>query len=104
MAQFDVYRNTLPATQDTVPYLLDVQSDLLEPLATRVVVPLFLASAFGKPMSRLNPAFTIEGHDVILSVAELAGVSVSALGPAVANFGGERQAITAAIDMLFTGI
>jgi len=40
MAQFDVYRNAHPATRARVPYLLDVQSDLLETLATRVVVPL----------------------------------------------------------------
>ena len=40
MAQFDVYRNPNPATRARIPYLLDVQSDLLEPLATRVVVPL----------------------------------------------------------------
>ncbi|MGH8711698.1 MAG: CcdB family protein, partial [Burkholderiales bacterium] len=40
MAQFDVYRNANPATRARIPYLLDVQSDLLEPLTTRVVVPL----------------------------------------------------------------
>ena len=40
MAQFDVYRNANPATRTRVPYLLDLQSDLLDPLGTRVVVPL----------------------------------------------------------------
>ena len=38
MAQFDVYRNTNPATRTRIPYLLDIQSDLLESISTRVVV------------------------------------------------------------------
>ena len=38
MARFDVYRNSGPHT-DAVPYLLDVQSDLLYGLETRVAVP-----------------------------------------------------------------
>lgn len=40
MAQFDVHANPNPSTQEEIPYLLDIQSDLLESLATRVVVPL----------------------------------------------------------------
>ena len=31
MAQFDVYRNANTATRARIPYLLDVQSDLLDP-------------------------------------------------------------------------
>ena len=32
MAQFDVYANPHPHTNHAIPYLLDVQSDLLDPL------------------------------------------------------------------------
>ena len=32
MAQWDVHRNRDPETRERVPYLVDVQSDLLEPL------------------------------------------------------------------------
>ena len=35
MAQFDVYENPNPASQKSIPYLLDVQTDLLDNLATR---------------------------------------------------------------------
>jgi hypothetical protein len=35
MAQFDVYRNPNAATRERMPYLLDVQPDLLDALATR---------------------------------------------------------------------
>jgi toxin CcdB len=38
MPQFAVYRNRNPASRTRFPLLLDIQSDLLEPLTTRVVI------------------------------------------------------------------
>ncbi len=55
MSQFDVHENTNPETNQIIPYLLDVQADLLDTLATRVVVPLVTVSAAGKAISHLNP-------------------------------------------------
>ena len=46
MAQFKVYRNLDRITLTITPNFLDVQSDLLDELATRVAVPLRLASSF----------------------------------------------------------
>jgi len=103
MAQFDVYRNPNPATRDIIPYLLDVQTDLLEPLTTRVVAPLVKAQVF-RAAQHLNPSFTIEGEQVIMSTAELAGVSRRALSEVVGNLRPHREAIIAALDFLFTGI
>lgn len=106
MAQFDVHRNPNPnpGSRETIPYLLDVQSDLLEPLATRVVVPLIKASEAGRPAKNLNPQFTIEGAMLVMSTAELAGVPVRALGPRIASLQDRRAEIMAALDLLFTGI
>jgi toxin CcdB len=39
MPQFTVYRNKNPQTLSAVPFLLDVQHDLLNDLETRVVIP-----------------------------------------------------------------
>lgn len=47
MAQFDVYINPNTATRKVIPYLLDVQADLLDTLTTRVVVPLIKAEEMG---------------------------------------------------------
>ena len=47
MAQFDVYLNPNSSTRRNIPYLLDVQADLLDAMATRVVVPLVLAEVMG---------------------------------------------------------
>lgn len=105
MAQFDLYRNTNPATRARVPYLLDVQSDLLDPLATRVVVPLCKPEVLkGKPAEGLNPVFEVEGRRMIMLTPELAGVSRKILGEPIANLSGQRSAIIAALDLLITGI
>jgi toxin CcdB len=63
-----------------VPYLLDVQSDLLEVFDVRVVVPLFRASGFARPIRRLNPRFRIEGVAVNMVTQFIAGTSVRNLG------------------------
>lgn len=74
MAQFDVHRNTNPDSRECAPFLLDVQSDLLDPLATRVVVPLIKAEEISKPAKRLNPRLTVENIAIVMSTAELAGI------------------------------
>jgi toxin CcdB len=105
MAQFDVYRNPNAASRARIPYLLDVQSDLLDPLATRIVVPLCKPDVLsGKPAERLNPAFEVEGRKLLMLTPELAGVSRKALGERVANLAAERAAIIAALDLVLTGI
>jgi len=103
MAQFDVYENPNPATKQDVPFLLDVQADLLDELATRVVIPLVATSATGKAVRHLNYLFTINRITVILSTAELAGVPVRTLGEKVCSLKDQRNEIIAALDFLFTG-
>ena len=103
MAQFDVYVNPNEHTKKDVPYLLDLQADLLDSLATRVVAPLVRASAMGKPIDHLNPQFQIERKTVYMSAAELAGVPVGALGEKVMSLKDQRHSIIAALDFLFTG-
>jgi toxin CcdB len=103
MAQFDVYENTNPETKQTIPYLLDVQTELLDNLTTRVVVPLITASAMGKAAKHLNPQFKINKTAVVMSTAELAGVTVHILGEKVCSLKEKHNEIIAALDFLFTG-
>ena len=104
MAQFDVYLNPNVATRKSIPYLLDVQADLLDTLATRVVVPLILAEEMGLAAKHLNPQFKIKGEAVVMSTAELAGVPSRSLGDKVTTLKSKRDEIIAALDILFTGI
>lgn len=104
MAQFDVYLNQNATTRKDIPYLLDVQSDLLDTLATRVVVPLVFAKEMGLAAKHLNPQFKIKGTAVVMSTAELAGISNRSLGNKIASLMNKRDEIIAALDLLFTGI
>jgi toxin CcdB len=105
MAQFDVYRNPNPATRSRIPFLLDVQVQLLDSLATRIVVPLCKADAIGgKPAEHLNPQFEVEGRKVFMLTQELAGIPRKALGDLAGNLAVERKQIIAALDFAFTGI
>lgn len=104
MAQFDVYLNPNPDTRTSIPFLLDVQAELLDMLSTRVVVPLVLAEEMGLAAKNLNPQFKIKGVAVVMSTAELAGVSARVLGDKVVSLKNKRDEIIAALDLLFTGI
>jgi toxin CcdB len=103
MAQFDVYENQNPESKESIPYLLDLQADLLENLSTRVVVPLVTVAAMGKAAKYLNPQFKIKRTTVIMSTAELAGVDLHVLGNKVCSLREHRFEIIAALDFLFTG-
>lgn len=99
----------LPQSQSCQPHAHAVparrQSGLLDPIATRVVVPLCKPEVLsGKPAQRLNPAFEIEGRKLYLLTPELAGVPRKALGEPVGNLSAERHAIIDALDLVFTGI
>ncbi|MBT3334500.1 MAG: plasmid maintenance protein CcdB, partial [Rhodospirillaceae bacterium] len=62
MAKYDVFPNPSGAG-----YLLDVQTELLEGLNTRIVVPLLPISEAPEPAKRLNPIFEVEGLQVVMA-------------------------------------
>lgn len=105
MAQFQVYGNTNKATQKSYPYLLDIQSDLLEDLRTTVVIPLMPADLAGNQvMSRLNPLVEIGNGSFVVMTQSLAGVDRAILGERVCDLVEHRPQIIAAIDFVLSGI
>jgi toxin CcdB len=105
MAQFTVCRNKNPQTRSAVPFLLDVQNDLLDDLETRVVVPLCPISTIkGKTLRTLMPVLDIEGEHFVMLTPQMAGIPKSELGAPVTRVEHYRFEIIAAIDFLLTGI
>ena len=104
MARFDVRQNLHKGSRERVPYLLEIQSDLLSGLGTRLVAPLVPAAKFGPAAERLNPSFRIGGKIYIMDAALIAGVSSKVLGGVVANLSGNSTEILAAVDFLISGI
>ena len=104
MAQFTVYRNKNPRSRASFPLLVDVQSDLLEDLQTRVVIPLSKVAALSKkPVSQLTPMLEFEETSYVLVTPQLAGIALSELGPAAGSLAKSRDTIIAAMDFLLTG-
>jgi len=103
MAQFDVYINNNKSAKD-FPYLLDVQTDLLDDLNTRLVIPLINSAKEKNPIKNLNFVFEIEGKRMLMSTAEMAGVPNRSLGKKVTSLKNYRDKIIAAIDFLITGL
>lgn len=104
MAQFDVYRNANPETSVVIPYLLDVQADLLDGLATRAVIPMYRQDVIPSPIGYLHPVLVVLGERLVLSTAELAGIPRAMLNDPVGNVSEQRAEIVTALDFVFSGI
>ena len=97
-----VYRN--PGNSQAYPYLLDIQSDIIGELNTRLVIPLHrLKKGASAPVARLTPVIQVEGNDVILMTHEMASVRVKQLGQAVMDASPFRHTIKSAVDFLLDG-
>ena len=105
MAQFTVYQNRNAATKKAVPFLLDIQSDLLSDLATTVVIPLHHAEANrDKLLTKLMPVVKVNGSEYVAFTTHLAGISRKELGKAVVTAGHYRNEIINAIDFMLAGV
>jgi len=104
MARFDIHENANRRSRERVPYLLDVQADMLAGLATRLVVPLVLLGEFGPPAKRLNPVFLIDKEDYVMATAEMAAISGKHLGARTGSLSAHSAEILNAIDFLISGI
>ncbi|HSC67305.1 MAG TPA: CcdB family protein [Cellvibrio sp.] len=103
MTQFLVYKNPA-ASNEHVPFLLNVQNDLLAGLDTRMVIPLIRESSFkGSGITTLTPKVTIYGETFLLLTPQMAGVSNQLLTDEVYDLGDFRYEILAAINLLIEG-
>ena len=98
MAQYDVFLNP-----EGYGYLLDVQSDLLDRLTTRLVVPLMPQTQAPKPAARLNPIVKIAEEPHVMVTQFMAAVPERLLTNHITSAADMRDEITAAIDMLTHG-
>lgn len=105
MAQFDVYANPGNTSKTYYPYLVDIQSDLLTDLATRIVIPLGKSSAFGnQPMRSLTPEISFDDQQLLLMTPQMSSVPEKHLKNPVGSLSHFRDQIVAAVDLAVTGI
>jgi toxin CcdB len=103
MQQFDVVTNANPDTREHIPFLMILQADLFDGLATRIVAPLIPLGQYGPRLDKLNPVVVVDDDSFVVSTAELAGVPVQALGDRIASAIDSRLEVISALDFLITG-
>jgi toxin CcdB len=103
--RFDVFANDKSQTRRRFPFLLVLQSGLLEGLDTTVVAPLGKSSILaGKLAQTLTPLVDIDGVEYVMYTPELAAVPVFRLKKYVTNIEAQRAVIVRAVGFLFDGI
>ena len=104
MAHLKVYENVNTATRKAYPYLLDIQSDLLDDLRTTVVIPLSPAARAGAAaIERLCPVVEVQGSSYVALTQQMAGIERKMLGGEVADLASYRPQIIAALDFIVSG-
>jgi toxin CcdB len=103
--QFDVFENPSPRMRDVYPYVVDVQSDLLSALATRMVVPLAVTTLAVKDLPlRLCPVITVNEKALMLVPFEAAPLDKRYLRTEITSVRDRSHEIIAAMDSVLSGI
>jgi toxin CcdB len=103
MAQYDVYANPSSSGSTGIPYVVVIQSDLLDALSTRLTVPLAVAAGATKVPAVLCPLITVKGQRLHALAHFAAPLPVKALRRAVDNVAGQAHVLVSAIDAVLSG-
>lgn len=103
MARYDVYANPEKTDRVRIPFFLDIQSDHIQGVQTRVVVPLWKADQLLNRSDDLNPLFVVAGVKLAMDTPALGAVPVLMLRNSVANLSDHQLQIQNALDMLLAG-
>ena len=104
MAQFDVYANPSHSAAQGIPYVVVVQSNLLDALATRMTIPLALVTFADKAPEKLCPSITVNGQQLRALAHYAAPLPTRSLRQVVANVAPQASALIAAIDVVIAGV
>jgi len=103
--QFDIYENPSPRMRDVYPFVVDVQSNLLSALATRMVVPLAITNLSAKDLpQRLCPIIAVNNKPLMLVPFEAAPLDKRLLRVEIASVVERSYEIIAAMDSVLSGI
>lgn len=105
MRQFDVYANPSKRTRKAYPYILDIQSDVISDIATRIVVPLGRSADFkSEQLKKLTPTVEYEGQELLLLIPQVASIPTKILAHPLGSLSHLREEIVSALDFAITGV
>lgn len=103
VAQYDVFANPSESAARGFPFVVVVQSDLIDALPTRLVVPLASAGAVGKVPTALCPVVDVKGQRLHALAHFAAPLPARLLRRPVANLAAQASALVAALDAVLSG-
>lgn len=98
MARLDVHK--LKGTKQLV---IDCQTDLLDHISSRFVVPLVPADSLPLAAKQLNPIFAVNDVPHVMLTQSAAAVAHRELGPVLVSLAEHDREILNALDFLLTG-
>lgn len=104
MAQYDVFTNPSSSAAEGIPYVVVVQNDLLDALATRLTMPLAVLDAATKVPTALCPVITVKGQRLHALAHYAAPLPAKALRQPVENVASQASALASALDAVLSGI
>ncbi len=104
MAQYDVYANPSSSAATGIPYVVVIQSDLLDALTTRLTMPLAVPDASIKVPTALCPVITVKGKRLHALAHFAAPLPAKILRRPVDNVAAQANALVSAIDAVLSGI
>lgn len=104
MAQYDVFPNPSRSGAEGIPYVVVIQSDLLDGLATRLTMPLAKPDPIGKVPTVLCPTINVNGQPLNALAHFAAPLPAKLLRLPVDNVATQASALVAAIDAVLSGI
>lgn len=104
MAQYDVFTNPSRIGTDSIPYVVVVQSDVLDGLATRLTIPLSVLDVSIKVPTALCPIVLVKGQRLRALAHYAAPLPAKALRRPVDNVASQASALVSALDAVLSGI
>ena len=104
MAQYDVFTNPSSSAAEGIPYVVVIQSDLLDALPTRLTIPLAVPDIATKAPATLCPVIVVKGQRLQALAHFAAPLPGRLLRRRVDNVAAQASALVSAMDAVLSGI
>ncbi|MBN9372486.1 MULTISPECIES: CcdB family protein [Hydrogenophaga] len=104
MAQYDVFTNPSHSAAEGIPYVVVIQSELLDALATRLTMPLAVLDSVNKVPAALCPVIVVKGQRLHALAHYAAPLPAKLLRRPVDNVSMQASALVSAMDAVLSGV
>jgi toxin CcdB len=103
MAQYDVFTNPSRSAAEGIPYVVVIQSELLDALATRLTIPLAVIDVATQVPTALCPVIVVKRRRLHALAHYAAPLPARLLRRPVDNVAAQASALVSAMDVVLSG-